>query len=172
MSTNCANRWIIRGDFSTRCQLVERVETQSSQVRSPLDFNKIIPLAYNNISLQSELWGTKWNAYNVFLEHDEQNTTYTFLTTLSPPYKKLILTAMNLFPGLEYEFLYVEGKSKSYGRHGTHCKDYRTKFRWKKKDPDQGSDFMNPYDSDDDKEWEPVLIPTLSQFQELYDMSR
>jgi len=39
------------------------------------------------------------------------------------------------------------------------------------KDDHRGSDFINPYDSEEE-EWEkPTLVPALAEFQELFDMS-
>jgi hypothetical protein len=179
MPNHCGNRWTIEGDFKERDKLVKFLETTDSENgcdgKTRLDFNNIRPLDVHNVGTQCQGWGTKWNAYGnddeISLIHDETHTVYTFLTAWCPPDKTMIQEAMARYPSLTYEFLYAECGMGFYGRYGTCGPEYDAKFKWNKKHADRGADFVNPYDSDAEEEWEPVLVPSLSQFQELYDMS-
>ena len=197
MPNHCGNRLTVTGDFKDRQEFVDgvREKPESEEVKiedlKPLDFNRIIPeppnvdkwvdtsvprhpiqlfLGMNGgcIAWRNKHWGTKWGAYEVVLEHNEEKTVFTFQTAWAPPNENLMKAMAAKFPKVKLDLRYAERGVEFYG-YWTPEKSECWKF--------QNDDVQPIYESDDETdedEREPCdykLRPGLALYADLYAMS-
>lgn len=184
MPNYCANRLTVTGKFEERQKFVDGVRELVSQEdksdneeSSLLDFSRIIadpkeadkqfgipecdPLGCH---WHNNYWGTKWNALEVSLKHDKEETVYTFLTAWSPPNEYFMKALAISFPNVELDLRYAERGVKFYG-YWTNKKEIKGEC-WKF----QNDDVVSLVD-EEGEEYDNKLRPGLELYADLFDMS-
>lgn len=177
MPNHCSNKLIVIGSYVERSNFVKNVKSGDDD----LCFNKILPMPDNidrNDTVtgmesivtmfsdngwrgwRNKNWGTKWDAYRVYLTHDEKKTEYVFKTAYNPPNKVLLNKYRSLFPSVRLELLYAECGFNIYGY-------------WSSDDPDNLTchDVTNEVEWDEDNEDFNLLDKNFQPYFDLYRTS-
>lgn len=172
MPNHCANRLIITGDFKEREKFLSDIKTEDSE----FDFNTIVkkPDDIDNYQRSGGIlggwygwcidhWGSKWGAYEIFTENDEDELEIMFQTAWNPPNDYFMKKLTGKYPKLHFRLTYAERGCQFYGY-------------WEKKDDDifnrtimfRASDFL---ESEDEDECNTLLREELKEYEDLYNMS-
>ena len=138
MPNHCTNSLHLDGEFKHRQEFVDKnkgftwQDTAKKGTYKELSFHAQVPMPKKHISANaksakddgwyswsSKHWGTKWDCYEEYLNHEQDSTSYTFDTAWCPPFA-WIQKVSRKFPHLQFEVEWAEeaGEGGKFMFHG------------------------------------------------------
>ena len=138
MPNHCTNSVTLKGEFKHRQEFVDKnkgftwQDTAKKGTYKELSFHAQVPMPKKHISAHDKTakndgwyswsnkhWGTKWDCYEEYLNHEQDSTSYTFDTAWCPPFA-WIQKVSRKFPHLQFEVEWAEeaGEGGKFMFHG------------------------------------------------------
>ena len=138
MPNHCTNSVTIKGEFKHRQEFVDKnkgftwQDTMKEGTYKELSFHAQVPMPKKHISAHDKTakndgcyscsnkhWGTKWDCYEEYLNHEQDSTSYTFDTAWCPPFA-WVQKVSRKFPHLQFEVEWAEeaGEGGKFMFHG------------------------------------------------------
>tara|TARA_R110000751_G_C13483112_1_gene448108 strand:- start:31 stop:528 length:498 start_codon:yes stop_codon:yes gene_type:complete len=164
MPNHCTTNLHLDGDFAHRQEFVDKNkgfswgDAEKKGVYQELSFHAQVPVpkkhtnAFSNPSSDNgwygwciKNWGTKWDCYEINLDHDKPYTIYSFDTAWGSPHE-WVKKVSRKFPHIKFNVEWAEegGEGGKYMFHGGDC-FYETRMS-----EEQWKEFMGYEEEDED----------------------